>query len=54
MMSPILFNLYINDIAEHLKDADSPELNGSKIDCLLYADDLVMVSTSEEGLQKKT
>ena len=53
VMSPILFNLYINDIAEHLTDADSPELNGNKIDCLLYADDLVMVSTSEEGLQKK-
>ena len=52
-MSPLLFNIYINVIVKNLKDDDSPRLNNSKVDCLLYADDLVILSTSEEGLQRK-
>ena len=53
VLSPLLFNLYINDIVEQLKDTDSPLLNGCPIDCLLHADELVILSTSEEGLQRK-
>ena len=53
VMSPLLFNIYINDIVKNLKDDDSPRLNDSQVDCLLYADDLVILSTSEEGLQRK-
>ena len=47
VLSPLLFNLYINDIVEQLKDTDSPLLKDCPIDCLLYADDLVILSTSE-------
>ena len=36
-----------------MKDRHSPTLNGSAIDCLLYADDLVLISNSKEGLQRK-
>ena len=35
------------------EDTDSITLsNGSKLNCLLYADDLVLVSHSAKGLQK--
>ena len=54
-LSPNLFNIYINDIVERLNKATTTPLllkNGSKISCLLYADDIVITSFSEDGLQK--
>ena len=36
-----------------LGDIDSPVLNESVIDCLLYADDLVILSSTFGGLQRK-
>ena len=53
--SPNLFNIYINDIVERLNKANTTLLllkNGSKISCMLYADDIVIMSLSEDGLQK--
>ena len=47
--------LYLNEIPFSLdrEDTDSITLpNGSKLNCLLYADDLVLVSHSAKGLQK--
>jgi len=55
ILSPMLFNLYFNEIPFLLdqEDRDSITLpNGSKLNCLLYADDLVLVSHSAKGLQK--
>ena len=55
ILSPMLFNLYLNEIPFLLdrEDTDSITLsNGSKLNCLLYADDLVLVSHSAKGLQK--
>ena len=54
-LSPSLFNIYINDIEKRLSGVnDSPVTldNGTIISCLLYADDIVIMSLSEEGLQK--
>ena len=54
-LSPILFNIFINGIFEKLKQANcSPvTLNGTDmINALAYADDIVLLSTSKEGLQK--
>ena len=54
-LSPSLFNIYINDIEKRLNRVnDSPITldNGTNISCLLYADDIVIMSLSEEGLQK--
>ena len=54
-LSPNRFNIYINDIVERLNKAKTTPLllkNGSKISCLLYADDIVIMSLSEDGLQK--
>ena len=51
-ISPILFNLYVSDLQSYLGfDTDAPLLDTSYVNCLMYADDLVLVSRSEEGLQ---
>ena len=51
VLSPLLFNIFINDIGNGLCVDDAPVFHDSKISQLLYADDLVL-STSEIGLQK--
>lgn len=53
-LSPSLFNCYINDIPRKLDNisADQPFLKSCKISCLMYADDLVLISKSARGLQK--
>ena len=52
ILSPILFNLYINDFVTSLTSDDDPaRLDESSISCL-YADDIILISTSESGLQK--
>ena len=47
-MSPSLFKVFINDIPELLETAnnDPVHLGNTKINCLLYADDLVLLSQS--------
>ena len=49
----LLFNIFINDIIPQFQEANStpPSLEGVHIGCLLYADDLVILSTTPEGLQ---
>ena len=52
-LSPMLFNLYIDDINSVLDDACDPiEFQNIKINQFLYADDLVIISQSKEGLQR--
>ena len=52
ILSPNLFNLFINDLPECLSDsADCPQLGNRSVKCLLYADDLVIFSHSLNGLQ---
>uniref|UniRef100_A0A671U6T8 ribonuclease H n=1 Tax=Sparus aurata TaxID=8175 RepID=A0A671U6T8_SPAAU len=53
-LSPILFNLYINEFACQLDQSTSPglNLNGTEVKNLLYADDLVLLSPTKEGLQQ--
>lgn len=52
-MSPLLFNIFINDFIDSLvnTESSSPMLNNIPISCLLYADDLVLISESSSGLQ---
>ena len=52
-MSPTLFNIYINDIPDVFsrKQCHPVQLRDSYLNCLLYADDLVILSETEVGLQ---
>ena len=53
-LTPVLFNIFINTLARDLDNSstDSLELlNGSRISCLMYADDVILISKSPEGLQ---
>ncbi len=53
VLSPLLFNLFVNDLIPilHEEDCAPPKLINSNVGCLLYADDLVILSTSPIGLQ---
>jgi hypothetical protein len=53
VLSPNLFNLFINDLPDFLSgDTTAPVLGDTTIDSLLYADDLVIFSLSSAGLQQ--
>ena len=53
VLSPILFNLYINDLISNLNQGQvSPVTIGDvSINSLLYADDIILLSSTQEGLQ---
>ena len=56
ILSPTLFNVFINDIKNAINDNTSPFINETtktQIPCLLYADDIVLLSTTKLGLQNK-
>ena len=51
-LSPTLFNLFINDLPDIFNRSCTPvTLNDNELSCLLYADDLVLLSESKAGLQ---
>ena len=55
-LSPTLFGLYVDGLEKHLLQTagiDAPELLGTLIPLLLYADDLILTSTTAAGLQKQ-
>ena len=51
-LSPMLFNIYVNDLIEELQNDDCGPviINNCSISCLMYADDLFVLSESWEGL----
>ena len=52
-LSPNLFKIFINEIPQVLQNASSPvKLGSTFLNCLLYADDIVILSESESGLQE--
>ena len=54
ILSPIPFNLYLNELPHTLNsNGKDPILlpDGSHLNCLLCADDLLLISHSAEGLQ---
>ena len=55
ILSPILFNIFISDLPNILDDAENdPAKLGilKTLSCILWADDLVMISETKEGLTK--
>ena len=52
ILSPTLFKIFINDLPEIFGDqCDPTTLFNKKVSCLMFADDVVLVSESREGLQ---
>ena len=53
-LSPTLFNIYINKLVRALEKSIAPGLTllESEVKCLLFADDLVLLSPTKEGLQQ--
>ncbi len=55
-LSPALFGLYVDGLEKHrleTADIDAPDLCGILAPLLLYADDIILMSTSPEGLQRQ-
>uniref|UniRef100_A0A671W6R3 ribonuclease H n=1 Tax=Sparus aurata TaxID=8175 RepID=A0A671W6R3_SPAAU len=53
-LSPGLFNIYINELATTLEKSSVPgvSLHNEEVKCLLFADDLVLLSPTAQGLQQ--
>ena len=52
VLSPIIFDLYINKICSIFDQSCMPvKINDIELNCLLWADDLLLISESAEGLQ---
>ena len=53
VFSPILFNLFIDKICTIFDDSCAPvKLENMDLNCLLWADDLMIISKSAAGLQQ--
>ena len=53
-LSPNLFKLFINELPKYLQNSKDPViLNSKSVHCLMYADDVILLSTSASGLQDK-
>ena len=52
ILIPTLFSLYLNDMVKIFdKICDPITINNIKVSCLMYADDIVLISQSAKGLQ---
>ncbi|MDP6303844.1 MAG: reverse transcriptase family protein [Candidatus Nitrosopelagicus sp.] len=52
VLSPLLFNLYISDLPGIFDSTCMPiTSNSDHINCLMYADDLIIMSETKDGLQ---
>ena len=55
-LSPILFNLYVNDIFEQINQGTNNDVvidENEIVNALMYADDMILISHSKEGLQNQ-
>ena len=53
-LSPCLFSIFINDLAEKINQAGAGVyMGGDQIALLMYADDIALISSSVEGAQKQ-
>ena len=55
ILSPLLFNIFISDLPRQLTNPEHHNPNiceNRKLGCILWADDLVLLSENEEGLSK--
>jgi len=52
-ISPLLFNIYTNDLPTIFQSSEChpPVLHNQSVPCLMYADDLIILSETKSGLQ---
>ena len=51
---PLLFNIFLADLPDYLSNSECRPLqmeDSTPIDCIIWADDIVILSETEEGLQ---
>ena len=54
VLSPLLFNIFLSDIQNVFDHSgDNPIMNYEEISCLIWADDILILSETEQGLQNK-
>ena len=51
ILSPLLFNLFIDDLCNDLQSDLGIQLGEFLFNCLLYADDLALMANNEKALQ---
>ena len=53
-LSPVLFSLFMTDLPEYFRVHNCPGVKSGNqsLNCLMYADDLLVISNSPEGLQQ--
>ena len=53
--SPFFFSIYVDVLCINLLEIDTqaPIINANKVPCLFWADDLLLISKSKQGLQKQ-
>ena len=53
-LSPTLFNIYVNDLPQKLAEGNTTPvaIAGKNINCLMWADDIIILSKTKEGLQQ--
>ena len=52
VLSPLFFNVYVNDLSERLnKSSIVGSMNGTFVNHMLYADDICIISLSSSSLQ---
>ena len=52
ILSPLFFNVFLSDLPQIFDDSCDPvNINNSPLSCLMYADDLIILSESANGLQ---
>ena len=52
---PFSFNIYMNDLCSDLLNSNNiytPKISALAVHCLFWADDLVLISGSNEGVQQ--
>ena len=56
-LSPTLFQVFLNDIVDYMDELsmqfDAPKLASQPVNILLFADDISLISTTPEGLQRQ-
>ena len=52
ILSPVLFNIYLDDLSVKLNNSVGCSINGCTINHLFYADDSILMAPSPSGLQK--